>query len=158
MAEVDCVSNMLKTIRVYFSNAKSPRIGNVPVAKALVTSSLNYMLLWLMIDLCVPCNQISIKLSIVTPSQSPDVCMFESDAVANGACVSCMESIRAHYNNAKSDPGCIHVAVAEFFADIHLEHLAVVSFFMTSVWICVCGLGTLPSHMSLWLRFWQHRV
>ena len=67
-------------------------LENVSVAKALVTSSPKNMLLWLMIDLCVPYNQITLKLSIVTPIQSPDVCKFESDAVANGACVSCMES------------------------------------------------------------------
>ena len=106
-------------------------LEKVPVAKALVTSGLKNMLLWLMIDLCVPSNQIMIKLRIVAPSQLPDVCKFESDAVANGACVSCMESIWAHYSNAKSDPGCIHVAVAKLFADINLENLAVVTFLMT---------------------------
>ena len=68
-------------------------LEKVPVAKALVTSSSKNMLLWPMIDLCVPSNQITIKLSIVTPSQLPGVCKFESYAVANGACVSCMESI-----------------------------------------------------------------
>ena len=83
------------------------------VAKALVTSGSKNMLLWLMIDLCVPSNQITIKLSIVTPSQLPDVCKFESDAVANGVCVSYMESIRACYTNAKSDPGSINVASAK---------------------------------------------
>ena len=44
-------------------------------------------------DLCVSYNPITIKLSIVSPSQLPDACKFESDAVANGVCVSYMESI-----------------------------------------------------------------
>ena len=65
-------------------------------------------------DLCVSSNQITIKLSIVSPSRLPDVCKFESDAVANGVCVSCMESIWAFYTNAKSDLGCINVVVAKF--------------------------------------------
>ena len=55
-------------------------------------------------DLRVPYNPLTIKLRIVTPSQLPDVCKFESDAVVKGVCVSYMESIWAYDSNATSDP------------------------------------------------------
>ena len=70
MAEVVCVSNMLESIRGELATPNHHELENAPVAKALVTSNSKSMLLCLMVDACVPYNQITIKLSIMRSNLS----------------------------------------------------------------------------------------